>query len=73
MMGIYGISLGGSHRPVWSKSKRKPGTVSLPGTIDDFAAWYRALLDDEVWEVYELGSTQGLDASQVDERLRRER
>ena len=47
-MAIYGISLGGSHRPVWAKSKRKPGTPTLPGVIDDFAAWYRALSENEI-------------------------
>lgn len=71
MMGIYGISLGGSHRPVWKNSKRKPGTVSLPGTVDDFAAWYRALSDLEVHKLYELGNEQGLDACQVDEQWSR--
>jgi hypothetical protein len=70
MMGIYGISLGGSHRPVWAKSKRKPGTVSLPGAIDDFAAWYRALSENEIRQLYELGSSRSLDASRVDEQFR---
>ncbi len=63
MMGIYGISLGGSHRPVWAKSKRKPGTVSLPGTIDDFAAWYRALSSEEILKLYEDAEQRGRDAS----------
>lgn len=70
MMGIYGLSLGGSHRPVWAKSKRKPGTVSLAGTIDDFAAWYRALSPAEIQQLFELGDRQGLNASQVDQRFR---
>ena len=69
MMGIYGISLGGSHRPVWSKSKRKPGTVSLPGVLDDFAAWYRALPDEELRQLYELGTSMGMNASEVDKRF----
>lgn len=73
MMGIYGISLGGSHRPVWAKSKRKPGTVALAGTLDDFAAWYRALSDDEIRNLFELCDREGLNASEVDERFRRSR
>jgi Concanavalin A-like lectin/glucanases superfamily len=73
VMGIYGISLGGSHRPVWAKSKREPGIASLAGTIDDFAAWYRALSPDEIEHLFKLGDSQGLNASQVDERLRRSR
>lgn len=73
MMGIYGISLGGSHRPVWAKSKRKPGTPTLPGCIDDFAAWYRALSENEIQSLYELATQQDLNASQADEQLCRRR
>jgi len=68
-MAIYGISLGGSHRPVWRKSKRNKGVDSFDGLIDDFGAWYRALSDTEIQTLYRLGDAEALNASQVDKRF----
>jgi len=65
-MGIYGISLGGTHRPVWKGRTGKEKFVSFAGVIDDFAAWYRALSDAEVRTLYEQATTKQLNASQVD-------
>lgn len=67
-MAIYGVSLGGSHRPVWRNSKRNQGVVSFDGQIDDFAAWYRALSAAELEALYQLGRAQNLNASQVEAR-----
>ena len=68
-MGIYGISLAGPHRPVWKKS-RLGSFTAFDGAIDDFAAWYRALSDTEVAQLYELAQTKQMNASQVDARFR---
>ncbi len=65
-MGIYGLSLGGSHRPVWKGQTRKGKFASFDGTIDDFAAWYRALSDAEIRTLYDSAITKQLNASQVD-------
>jgi len=65
-MGIYGISLAGPHRPVWKNSKLGPFTA-FEGAIDDFAAWYHALSDSEIAQLYELAVTRQMNASQVDE------
>lgn len=52
-MSIHGISLGGAHRPVWSKSPRDANAVVFDGSIDDFIAWYRELSAAEVRGLYE--------------------
>jgi hypothetical protein len=70
-MGIYGMSLAGPHRPVWKKGKLGPFTA-FEGAIDDFAAWYRALSDAEIKQLYDLAVTKQMNASQVDEQFRRE-
>ena len=69
-MGIYGISLGGSHRPVWKGRPPNDKFASFPGAIDDFAAWYRALTDAEVRALHDLADTKDLNASQVDRLFR---
>ena len=71
-MGIYGISLAGPHRPVWKKGRLGPFTA-FEGAIDDFAAWYRALSDSEIAQLYELAVTKQMNAGQVDERFRSKR
>lgn len=50
-MGIYGVSLGGTHRPVWSGRTGNATFVSFEGVIDDFTAWYRALSDGEIQQL----------------------
>ena len=71
-MGIYGISLAGPHRPVWKNSKLGP-FIAFEGAIDDFAAWYRALSDSEIAQLYELAVTRQMNASHVDELFRGKR
>jgi len=68
-MSIYGISLGFTPRPVWSKSKRLQGVETFEGAIDDFAAWYRALSAEEIATLHSLGESEGLNASLVDLQL----
>lgn len=68
-MGIYGISLGGSHRPVWKGRTGKETFTSFAGVIDDFAAWYRALTDAEVRMLHDQAVTKQLNASQVDQQF----
>jgi hypothetical protein len=65
-MGIHGISLGATHRPVWKGQARKGKFTSFDGTIDDFAAWYRALSDAEIRTLHDQAVTKQLNASQVD-------
>ena len=67
-MGIHGLALAGPHRPVWRNQKLGPFRA-FDGAIDDFAAWYRALSQEEIKTLYEAAAI-GQNASQVDRTWR---
>ena len=60
----YGISVAGPNRP-FKYERGAPPFKSFDGVIDDFAAWYRALSDEEIAKLY-AGAAKGLDASEID-------
>ncbi len=67
-MGIHGLALAGPHRPVWRKQELGP-FLHFDGAIDDFAAWYRALSQEEIKTLYEA-ALKGQNASHVDRTWR---